>query len=54
MQEQYDAGRTAAAKASNDGEIALEDKPFGQTSPEVYPFTYWYVKGWNDYAGENR
>ena len=34
-----DAARAARAK---------EAKPFGQTSPENYPYTYWWIVGYNE------
>ena len=43
--EQYDAGLEAAKAAK-----ATTPKPYGQTSPDNYSFTYWYVKGWNDFV----
>jgi len=42
-QAQYDKGYLAAQEAK-----ATEKKPYGQTTPTNYSFTYWYVKGWND------
>lgn len=41
------AGRSAAL-----AEHATEHKPMGQTSPELYPFTYWYVVGYNEAVDE--
>lgn len=43
IEERKRAGRDAAI-ATN----ATEMKPTGQTSPEVYPFTYWWVVGYNE------
>lgn len=48
--ERKEAGRRAAEVASEGGEITVEEKPYGQTSAKVYPYTYWYVKGWNDFV----
>lgn len=31
-------------------ENATETKPFGQTSEELYPYTYWFVKGYNAFV----
>ncbi len=33
-----------AAQGNSDHSL----KPFGDTSPENYPYTYWWVKGYND------
>lgn len=41
------AGRDAAIAAN-----ATEHKPTGQTSPELYPFTYWWVIGYNEAVDE--
>lgn len=49
-----DAGWRAAELASENGEIDVEEKPYGQTSEKVYPYTYWYVKGWNDFVSSNK
>lgn len=43
IEERLEAGRNAAI-AQN----ATETKPFGQTSEENYPYTYWYIKGFNE------
>ena len=45
-----EAGRQAAANNSNDGEIGIDEKPTGQTSEDVYPYTYWWVVGYNQYV----
>lgn len=42
-EERKRAGREAAL-----AEGATEPKDFGQTSPEKYPFTYWWVVGYNE------
>lgn len=47
-----EAGRQAALNDSSDGELEIEEKPVGQTSAEVYPYTYWWVKGYNDQVAE--
>jgi hypothetical protein len=44
-------GRDAALAAHERGEV-VEEKSVGQTSPDVYPFTYWYKVGWNEAAAE--
>lgn len=31
---------------------ATELKPFGQTSEDVYPYTFWWVKGYNQFVEE--
>lgn len=41
-------GREAAL-----AESATEPKPYGQTSPTSYPYTYWWVVGYNQQAAEN-
>lgn len=43
---QEEGRRAALIAAKIDGD-KVERKEFGQTSPEVYPYTYWFVKGWN-------
>jgi hypothetical protein len=43
----FEEGWQAAKNASHGGEVAIDKKPFGQTSETVYPYTYWWVKGWN-------
>jgi len=53
IKERKEAGRRAAELASNSGEVAIDEKPFGQTSEDVYPYTYWYVVGWNEYVKES-
>lgn len=30
---------------------ATEPKSYGQTSPEVYPYTYWWIVGYNEIVG---
>lgn len=47
IDERKSAGRAAAIAAG-----ATEHKPFGQTSPESYPFTYWFVVGFNEGVDE--
>ena len=37
------AGHDAAREAK-----AMERKPFGQTSPDNYPYTYWWIVGYNE------
>lgn len=45
-------GRRAALIAANiDGE-KIEHKSTGDTSPENYPYTYWYKVGWNEAVDE--
>lgn len=41
-------GRAAAIADS-----ATEPKPFGQTSENTYPYTYWYLVGYNEAVTEN-
>lgn len=41
------AGRQAAIDAH-----ATEPKDVGQTSPENFPYTYWYVIGYNEAVSE--
>ncbi|EFG75296.1 hypothetical protein HMPREF0591_4796 [Mycobacterium parascrofulaceum ATCC BAA-614] len=41
------AGRDAATAAN-----ATEPKPYGQTSENNYPYTYWWLKGYNDAVAE--
>lgn len=46
-QRRQEAGRRAALIAARvDGEQVAE-KPTGDTSPDNYPYTYWWVVGWN-------
>jgi hypothetical protein len=40
------------SKAARD-QKATEHKPFGQTSEEVYPYTYWWVVGYNKQVDVN-
>ncbi len=47
IQARKDAGRLAAQD-----EQATEHKPVGNTSPENFPYTYWYVIGYNEYVDE--
>lgn len=50
--DRYNQGKRAAMIAVKvDGEV-IEEKPYGQTSEDVYPYTYWWVKGWNDAVAE--
>lgn len=37
------AGRDAAAERN-----ATEQKPYGQTTETNYPYTYWWLKGYNE------
>lgn len=37
------SGRDAAIEAG-----ATEPKPYGQTSENVYPYTYWFIVGYNE------
>ena len=43
IEERRQAGRDAATA---DG--ATEVKPFGQTSESNYPYTYWWIVGYNE------
>ncbi|BCO56100.1 hypothetical protein MINTM005_13440 [Mycobacterium intracellulare] len=43
IQERLDSGAQAARDQS-----ATEHKQYGQTSETVYPYTYWWIKGFND------
>lgn len=43
IEERKQAGRDAANAAN-----ATEPKPFGQTSESTYPYTYWYLVGYNE------
>lgn len=45
--------RIAAGYESAETLHATELKPFGQTSEDVYPYTYWWVKGYNQYVEED-
>lgn len=45
-----EAGRQSAANDSSNGEIEIDEKPTGQTSEEVYPYTYHWVRGYNQYV----
>lgn len=42
--------RIAAGYERAESENATEPKPFGQTSEEVYPYTYWWIIGYNQYV----
>lgn len=44
-----EARKAAGRKAAEDAG-ATEPKPVGATSPELYPYTYWYVIGYNEYV----
>ncbi|AYB69898.1 hypothetical protein SEA_LITTLELAF_94 [Mycobacterium phage LittleLaf] len=50
IEARIEAGRSAAESAAAHGPV--EHKPFGQTSPVIYPYTYWYVYGYNQYVDE--
>lgn len=41
--QRIEAGKEAARDAK-----AKEHKPFGQTSEDNYPWTYWWIKGYNE------
>lgn len=43
IEERKQLGREAAIERE-----ATEHKPYGQTSETVYPYTYWWVKGFNE------
>lgn len=45
--------RKAAGRAAAQAEQATKPKPFGQTSPTAFPYTYWYVVGYNDWVEQN-
>jgi hypothetical protein len=47
-----EAGRQAALNDSSNGEISIDEKPSGQTSEEVYPYTYYWVQGYNSQVSE--
>ena len=46
-----EARKAAGRKAAQD-EGATEHKPLGDTSPEQYPYTYWFVIGYNEAVDE--
>jgi hypothetical protein len=50
-QDQIDA-RIAKGHEQAREQSASEHKPFGQTTDEVYPFTYWWIVGYNTYVDE--
>lgn len=47
VEERKHAGGLAARVAK-----AKEHKPLGQTSPEVYPYTYHWIVGYNEAVDE--
>jgi hypothetical protein len=47
VEERKLAGHDAAYERT-----ATEHKPFGQTSETVYPYTYWWVVGFNEAVDE--
>ena len=49
-QERFDAGYRQAELHSRDG--LIEEKPYGQTTPDNYPWTYWWIKGYNTFNEE--
>ncbi|QDH84897.1 hypothetical protein SEA_Phreeze_33 [Mycobacterium phage Phreeze] len=50
-EQRKEAGRQAArAHLSKAGNV--EAKPVGNTSATEYPYTYWYVVGWNEVVEE--
>lgn len=44
--------RIAAGYERAEQESATDPKPFGQTSEELYPYTYWWVVGYNQAVDE--
>lgn len=50
-EERKEAGRQAA-QAVLDSTGTVERKPVGNTSATEYPYTYWYVVGWNEIVEE--
>lgn len=40
--------RKAQGRQSARVRHATLPKEFGQTSPEVYPYTYWWIVGYNE------
>lgn len=44
--------RKRAGRAAAIAERATQRKPTGQTSPEVYPYTYWWIVGYNEQVDE--
>lgn len=40
--------RKATGYAAAQAVGATEHKSFGQTSPTVYPYTYWWIVGYNE------
>lgn len=48
-QERKEAGRQSALAAG-----ATEPKPVGDTSATNYPYTYWFVVGWNEVIAEQQ
>lgn len=53
-EERMEAGRQQAAadKAGLKKNQSLKEKPVGQTSETVYPYTYWWVRGYNEFVSE--
>lgn len=45
------AGYRAAETADSVGQEVAE-KSTGDTSPEHYPYTYWWKVGWNEYVAQ--
>lgn len=50
-EERKQAGRARAAADITAG-ITTEAKEFGQTSATVYPYTYWWIVGYNEAVAE--
>lgn len=48
IEERKQAGRDTAAARN-----ATEPKPFGQTSETTYPYTYWWLVGYNEAVAAN-
>lgn len=46
--ERRELGRRAALIASKIDGQEVAEKSYGETSPENYPYTYWWKVGWND------
>lgn len=47
VEQRLQAGRAAAFAAN-----ASELKHYGQTSETCYPYTYWWIRGFNDAVAE--
>lgn len=45
--ERKQEGHDAAAAAN-----ATEPKPYGQTSDTCYPYTYWWLVGYNEFVAQ--